>query len=57
MKKGIRGGKSEAWNELKEMVKFHKRTENLILVCWCKPKACHGDVIQKAIEWMIEQGL
>lgn len=21
------------------------------LVCWCAPKACHGHVILKAIEW------
>lgn len=21
------------------------------LVCWCKPKPCHGDILVKAIEW------
>lgn len=21
------------------------------LVCWCAPKACHGDTLLKAIEW------
>ena len=21
------------------------------LVCWCAPKACHGDVLAKAAEW------
>lgn len=25
--------------------------EGKVLGCWCKPEACHGDVILKAIEW------
>lgn len=25
------------------------RRENVKLLCFCKPKACHGDVIKKAI--------
>jgi hypothetical protein len=29
---------------------------NLILGCWCTPKACHADVIKSAIEWAIEKG-
>jgi hypothetical protein len=27
--------------------------EDLKLVCWCKPKACHGDVIKEAIEALV----
>jgi len=23
------------------------------LLCWCKPLACHGDVVKAAIEWML----
>ena len=25
------------------------------LGCFCKPQACHGDVIVKAVEWAIKQ--
>lgn len=23
--------------------------EDLILICWCAPKACHGDIIKEAV--------
>lgn len=25
------------------------------LGCWCKPKACHGDVIAAAVAWATQQ--
>lgn len=25
------------------------------LACWCKPQACHGDVLAKAIDWAIKE--
>jgi hypothetical protein len=25
--------------------------EGLILACWCKPKACHGDIIAGYVDW------
>jgi hypothetical protein len=25
------------------------------LLCWCAPKACHGDVIKAALYWLDEQ--
>lgn len=28
--------------------------EDSILACWCKPKACHGDVVIAAWEWVRE---
>lgn len=28
---------------------------DLILVCWCSPKKCHGDVLKRAIEWKLSQ--
>jgi len=26
---------------------------DLYLGCWCAPLPCHGDVVKKAIEWII----
>lgn len=25
------------------------------LVCFCKPKACHGDVVSEAVAWAVKQ--
>ena len=32
-----------------------KSKETIYLVCCCKPRKCHGDVIKAAIEWVREQ--
>ena len=29
--------------------------EDLVLICFCAPKKCHGDVIKAAIEWYINK--
>ena len=26
--------------------------DNSVLVCWCKPEPCHGDVVRKAALWL-----
>jgi len=28
---------------------------NLVLICWCAPKACHGDVLKEMIEKDLEE--
>ena len=33
---------------------YMARHGDLTLLCWCAPKACHGDVIKKCIEWRLE---
>lgn len=37
------------------LVKKYKSTGELILICWCKPSPCHGDVIRKLILEHIER--
>ena len=42
-------------NKIKEDADFREKTLKLrgkILGCWCKPKACHGDVI---VEWLEDE--
>jgi hypothetical protein len=29
--------------------------EETILVCWCKPGPCHGDVVRRAAAWLRRQ--
>jgi len=44
--------KGKVYNELIRLAIIEKNTSSLTLVCFCKPLACHGDVIVKAIEWL-----
>lgn len=40
------------------MVELHRLTDlydtgkPLVLVCWCAPRPCHGDVLSNAITWL-----
>jgi hypothetical protein len=36
--------------ELSRLRSLHKEHGKLLLLCWCKPKACHGDVIKEVLE-------
>ena len=36
---------SELKNNLEEIINLHKKHGEVNLVCFCKPKACHGDII------------
>lgn len=36
--------------EMKRLYKLWQTEGELTLVCWCAPKACHGDVIKKLLE-------
>lgn len=40
----------EMRKEMHRLEAIYKRHGNLILECWCKPLACHGDVIKKYLE-------
>jgi hypothetical protein len=42
-----------------ELVRLKKLAEqgDVYPICWCKPKACHGDVIKSCVEWMIAENI
>lgn len=44
-----RRGNTEVWKAIKEIARMARNGENIALVCWCSPKACHGDVIVNAV--------
>ena len=46
--------KGLVYQELVKLVNLYRENPNLRLACWCKPQACHGDVIVKAILWLNE---
>ena len=37
------------------LVKLANVEHDLNLICYCKPQACHGDEIVKAVEWLKKQ--
>lgn len=39
---------------LVDLAKKHKLGEEIVLVCWCKPLPCHGDVLKTIIEKIAE---
>jgi hypothetical protein len=43
---------TEQHKEVLRLAELHKNGTDLTLVCWCKPKPCHGDVIKRAIEYL-----
>lgn len=36
----------------KALVRYADAANDIALICCCSPKACHGDVIKAAIEWL-----
>ena len=46
------------WREIKQYpdtIKELAALDGKVLGCWCKPKACHGDVLVRAARWAVEE--
>lgn len=43
-------GNQRVWNALAWIKDALEAGENINLVCWCAPEACHGDVIKRLVE-------
>ena len=43
--------------ELMRISRMIKCGKKIMIQCFCKPKACHGDVIKRAIEWLIKNNM
>ncbi len=41
--------------EIERLARLHMAGEDINLICCCAPKSCHGDVVKRAILWMVEQ--
>ena len=51
------GEMTEAVIALKDLAIAVKENQTIVLTCWCKPEACHGDVIDSCVQWLISQDL
>jgi hypothetical protein len=45
----IQDGNEEVINALKTI------DDQTVLICWCKPGPCHGDVVKAAAVWLQQQ--
>ena len=52
------------WTEIKkdgavftELVRLERiaRKDELVLLCWCAPEPCHGEIIKRYLEWVNEK--
>ncbi len=46
------------WQQIKDKTISLEELAGLhgeVLGCWCKPKACHGDVLARAADWAYSQ--
>ncbi|NES43633.1 DUF4326 domain-containing protein [Moorena sp. SIO2C4] len=50
----IQANDSAVIAELKRIKKLVLSDKQVNLVCWCAPKPCHGEIVKKCIEWVIE---
>ncbi|MEB3190434.1 MAG: DUF4326 domain-containing protein [Snowella sp.] len=51
------GTKTPAIELILEIAARVKRNRLVILTCYCKPQGCHGDIIDRCIQWLIKEGL
>ena len=55
--KKIKAKDPKICGELRRLVKLWKDTGHINLVCCCKPKPCHGDVVKDCLIWIIENNI
>ena len=46
----VKGGSSPQAKELVRLASLVAAGEDVVLLCWCHPAPCHGDVICAAVE-------
>lgn len=51
------GDKDEAVIKELENIKSKAKAGKVYLVCYCKPKKCHGDIIKMIVEKSIKQNI
>ena len=47
-------GQGAAFDELHRIAKLVREGQDIKLVCWCAPLACHADIIKQVVEWINE---
>lgn len=50
LREKVQDGDEEIIKELYKILKHEEKEDRVNLVCFCKPKACHGDVIKEFLK-------
>jgi len=50
----VQNKESEQMEELVRIANMVREGKNVKLMCYCKPLACHGDVVKRAVEWLLK---
>jgi hypothetical protein len=45
----------EVTNELSRLAAKFRADERLVLLCWCAPKPCHGDVVVRVLRERVQR--
>jgi hypothetical protein len=48
---------NEVLKELLAIARLVKADNQVIFTCYCKPLACHGDVLVNCVNWIIQENL
>lgn len=48
--------KNRSYQELVRITNLVNSGKNIRLICYCAPLPCHGDVIVRAVQWLIDSG-
>ncbi|MBW4622354.1 MAG: DUF4326 domain-containing protein [Cyanosarcina radialis HA8281-LM2] len=54
VKSGLQGNHNEVFDELVRIGEMMLEGKDVELSCYCVPLKCHGDVIVRCVEWMIQ---
>lgn len=46
----FKSGNQPVIREMRRLYDLSKSQEEITLICWCAPKACHGDVISETLK-------
>jgi hypothetical protein len=52
----FQGVETAPFQDLMELARQHKAGHQLKLSCYCAPLSCHGDVIIRCIQWLLNEG-
>lgn len=47
--------KGEVYEEVLRIARLVLEGRKIKLACWCKPQACHGDIVKALVEWLIKE--
>jgi hypothetical protein len=53
----IKNGDLRVISQLELIANCHRRNEMVYLLCVCKPKECHGDIVKLCVEWAVNNNI